>query len=45
MRVTHYATDLFALTDDTQVIANWHGQWRTEAFLTTVGALKSKAEQ
>ncbi|WP_158815639.1 hypothetical protein [Methylocapsa sp. S129] len=41
--VTRRATDLFALPDDVPVIANWHGERRTDAFLLTVGDLKAKA--
>jgi hypothetical protein len=41
--VTRRAADLFGLPDDTPVIANWHGEWRTDAFLTSVAELKSKA--
>jgi hypothetical protein len=33
------------LPDKTPVIANWHGQHRTDGFLTTVGELKKKAAQ
>ncbi len=32
------------LPDDTTVIACWHGQYRTDGFLTTVGALRAKAK-
>ncbi|MGA3006067.1 MAG: hypothetical protein ABSE20_30610 [Acetobacteraceae bacterium] len=42
--VTRRATDLFMLADNVFVIANWHGERRTDAFLLTVGELK-KAEQ
>jgi hypothetical protein len=38
--VTRRATDLFELPDDCPVVANWHGQRRTDAFATTVGYLK-----
>jgi hypothetical protein len=42
--ITRRASDLFALADDTTVIANWHGEWRTDAFLLTVAQLKEKAK-
>jgi len=41
--VTRRAADLFGLPDDTPVIANWHGERRTDAYLLTVGELKAKA--
>ena len=41
--VTRRASDLFALPDDTTVIANWHGERRTDAFLLTIAELKAKA--
>jgi len=31
------------LPDETTVIACWHGQWKTDGFLTTVGELRAKA--
>ncbi len=40
---TRRAADLFRLPDETPVIADWHGEWRTDAFLTNVAELKSKA--
>ena len=40
--VTRYAAELFQLPDKTQMIANWHGVNRTDAFLLTVGDLKMK---
>lgn len=43
--VTHYAEELFELPPETNVIAHWHGEWRTAAFLLTVGELKKKAEK
>ncbi len=41
--ITRRASDLFALADDTPVIANWHGERRTDAFLLTIAELKAKA--
>ena len=41
--ITRRASDLFALSDDTTVIANWHGERRADAFLLTVAELKAKA--
>jgi len=32
------------LPDETVVIACWHGQYRTDGFLTTVGELRAKAK-
>jgi hypothetical protein len=32
------------MPDETPVIAHWHGQYRTEAFLSTVGELKRKSK-
>jgi hypothetical protein len=43
--VTRHATRLFHLSDDTPVLAHWHGQWRTEGFATTIGELKAKARE
>lgn len=43
--VTRRATELFALPDNVPVIANWHGERRTDAFLLTVGELKAKATE
>jgi hypothetical protein len=43
--VTRRATDLFALPDEVPVIANWHGEWRTDAFLLTIGDLRAKAQE
>jgi hypothetical protein len=45
VRVTRRLTDLFDLGDDCPVIANWHGQRRTDAFSTTVGHLKRLAAE
>jgi hypothetical protein len=36
---------LFALPGSTAVIAHWHGQYRTEAFLSTVDDLKAMAKE
>ncbi|HEY5299358.1 MAG TPA: hypothetical protein VIJ55_01670 [Acetobacteraceae bacterium] len=41
--VTRRATDLFALPDDVLMIANWHGERRTDAFLMTIRELRAKA--
>jgi hypothetical protein len=41
--VTRRAADLFRLPDDTPVIANWHGERMTDAYLLTVAELKVKA--
>jgi hypothetical protein len=43
LRVTRYASELFGLPDETPVLAHWHGNWRTDAYATTVGQLKAKA--
>jgi|HubBroStandDraft_6_1064221.scaffolds.fasta_scaffold725004_2 hypothetical protein len=43
--VTRRATDLFVLPDDMSVIANWHGERRTDAFLLTIGELKARAAE
>ena len=40
---TRTFTTLVRYPDKTPVIANWHGQHRTDGFLTTVGELKKKA--
>ena len=42
--VTRYVNNLFKFDDKVTVIANWHGQYRTDAFATTVGELKEKAK-
>jgi hypothetical protein len=42
--VTRRFADLATLPADTPVIAHWHGQRRTDAFLTTVGELTAKAD-
>lgn len=42
--VTRRATDLFDLPNECEVVANWHGQRRTDAFATTVGYLKKIAQ-
>ncbi len=41
--VTRRFSNLENLPDDTPVIAHWHGQYRTEGFQSTIGALKKKA--
>lgn len=41
--VTRRATELFTLPDEVPVIANWHGERRTDAFLLMIGELKTKA--
>ena len=41
--VTRRFTNLAKLPPDTPVVAHWHGQYRTEAFVTTVGELLAKA--
>ena len=42
--VTRRFTSLEMLPPETPVIAHWHGEWRTDAFPSTVGELKAKAE-
>jgi hypothetical protein len=42
--VTRRPSELFNLPDHVWVIANWHGERRTDAFLLTVGDLKAKAK-
>jgi hypothetical protein len=39
-RVSRRLTDLFGLPDSTPVIANWHGQRRTDSFATSIAALR-----
>jgi len=41
--VSRRLTDLFRLPDDCVVLANWHGERRTDVFRTTVGYLKKLA--
>lgn len=41
--VTRRLSSILHLPDDTPVIANWHGQRRTDAFATTVGRLRDLA--
>jgi hypothetical protein len=43
--VTRRASDLFDLPDQVLVIANWHGERRTDAFLLTIRDLKAKAKE
>jgi hypothetical protein len=43
--VTRTFTDIAKLPPDTPVIAHWHGQYRTEAFSSTVGELAAKATE
>ncbi len=40
MRVTHRAAELFDLPDSAEILAHWHGKWRTEAFALTIGQLR-----
>lgn len=42
--VTRRAIDLLHLPDSTPVLANWHGQYRTDAFRLTIGGLRKLAE-
>lgn len=42
--VTRRLTDILGLPDETPVVANWHGTYRTDAFSTTVGDLRAKAD-
>lgn len=42
-RVTRRLTDLFGLPDETTVLANWHGQYRTDTFKLTIGELRRLA--
>jgi len=42
--VTRRFTSIEILPPETVVIAHWHGERRTDAFLSTVGELKAKAE-
>jgi hypothetical protein len=41
--VTRRLADLWRFSDDTPVLAHWHGESRTDGFATTVGEIKSKA--
>jgi hypothetical protein len=43
--VTRYLSEVLALPDETPVVANWHGQFRTDAFSTSVGELRGKAKE
>ena len=43
--VTRHFTAIETLPPETPVIAHWHGQYRTDAFLTTVGDLVAKAQE
>lgn len=45
-RVTRRLTDLLELSiySNTPVIANWHGNHRTDAFSTTIGELRQRAK-
>jgi hypothetical protein len=43
--VTRYAKALWQHPDETPVIANWHGERRTDAYATTVGQLRAKAKE
>jgi hypothetical protein len=42
--VTRRFSNIGHLPDATPVIAHWHGQYRTEGFLSTVGYLKKKSK-
>jgi hypothetical protein len=42
--VTRRFTNLESLPAETPIIAHWHGERRTDAFLSTVGELKAKAD-
>jgi hypothetical protein len=42
--VTRRFSNLESLPDKTPAIAHWHGQYRTEGFLSTVGDLKKKSK-
>jgi hypothetical protein len=42
--VTRRFSNLETLPPETPVIAHWHGEWRTDAFPSTVGELRAKAE-
>lgn len=43
--VTRRLANLFDLPEETDVIANWHGKNRTDAFRMTVGQLKKLSEK
>jgi hypothetical protein len=40
--VTRYPNKLWRYPDETPVIANWHGERRTDSFVTSVGELREK---
>jgi hypothetical protein len=42
--VTRRFSNLENLPPETPVVAHWHGEWRTDAFPSTVGELKAKAD-
>lgn len=41
--VTRRAIELFSLPDETPILAHWHGNHRTDAFVMNVRTLKEKA--
>jgi len=43
-RVTRRLADLLDLDDAVPAIAHWHGQYRTDAFATSIGELRGLAE-
>lgn len=42
--VSRRLNDILDLPDETPVVANWHGTYRTDAFSTTVGELRAQAK-
>jgi len=42
--VTNYLSDLLRYPDDTEVLWQWQGQWRSDFFVVTVGELKQQLE-
>jgi|KBSSwiStaDraftv2_1062776.scaffolds.fasta_scaffold16179_10 hypothetical protein len=42
--VTRRFSHLQGLPPETPVVAHWHGEWRTDAFLSSVAQLTTKAE-
>lgn len=43
--ITRRFSNLQKFAEDTPVIAHWHGDRRTDAFLSTVGDLKAKLKE
>jgi len=43
--VTRRLSEILELPEDCPVIANWHGERRTDAFSTTVGYLRKLSEE